>query len=313
MKRLTLLPLALLIAGSAAVAPVEAKTSRKAATRKTATAKREKRAVSLNTVISSLEKWQGVKYSQSFEQKLNWAKGFVSNVVTPYIRTKYPSRTSLSDTERCRMFYADLERYISNSDKYQTTTAMMTEASSLLADMSQATAYIWVATIESALADEASRQAWMNYASALDTLRIEISGLASDYAICKAGGGSMMAYITPGMFDIISEGMQRMLDQDFDALRGDAFKVTSTPAEALARFCAKIDYSTLDTELLEYLPSGYAWAVKDGPENITPLVDNCLSLYSAWVATLPANVRPRMAENLSVLIDAAISSISDDL
>ena len=313
MKRLTLLSLALLIAGSAAVAPVEAKTSRKAATRKTAAAKRAKQspAITMKTVASRLEKWNERRYGQSFAQRYSWAKEFVKNTVVPYIAKKYPSKTPLSDAEKCRILYSDLDKYVSGREEYNLNTAAMSAGYTMMGNMGDVVTLTRMAEIEDAMTDEAARGEWMEYAEALDKLRDEIASLICDYNVCSAGGGSFILVEAPLTYDSVNHGLQQMLTRDFSALRGTTFKVASTTADALARFLREMDYSSLDAEMLEYLPDDTKDAVKNGPSRITSLADRCEALHNAWVATLPSDVQPRMADNLSLLFDNAVKSLTE--
>lgn len=268
------------------------------------TANKRPAGVSIKTVASRLDNWAEENDDQSFEYKVAWSEAFMKNTVAPYVAGRYPSKTSLSDIQKCKLLYFDLEKYISNHyEEYRYSSA--------LDEMSNVIIYVQTATIKKRLPDDDSRTAWTSYAAELDDMRVEITGISTDYVALKNGGGSSMIALTGVIMRTICDGMRKMLDQDSYVLNCGSINSTSVD-DAMTLYVAKIDYSSLDDDLIEFMPDDAKQNLQDGPRVIRSRADRCILLHKKWVDTLPVDVRSRMVENLSVLIDSAVMAVSDD-
>lgn len=313
MKRITLLIMSLLMAGSLCQFPAEAKTTRKTPARKTATTKRAKQSATptVKTAINRLDKWSE-QYSQTFTQKFDWAKEFVKNTVVPYIAGKYPAKVSLSDAEKCRILYSDIEKYVGSRDEYSMNTASMAAGSNLIANMGYVVTLTQMADIESCMADEASRRAWMEYAASVSGLLSSTVSLLGDYAVCVNGPGSFLMVEGPMTYDAVDGGLQAMLADYIGVLKaGRTYSASQTYENALGSFLSAISPSSLDPEMLEYIPEESLAEVKNAPSTMKPVVAGCVSLFDAWRATLPASQQANISNNLSRLLEAAVKSTTE--
>lgn len=260
--------------------------------------------VSIKTVASRLDNWAEENDDHSFEYKVAWSETFMKNTVAPYVAGRYPSKTSLSDIQKCKLLYSDLEKFISNHyEEYR--------YSSSLNEMSNVIIYVQASTIKKRLPDDDSRTAWTSYVAELDDMRGEITEISTDYVALITGGGSSMIALTGEIMRTICNGMRKMLDQDLYVLNGGSINPTSVD-DAMARYVAEIDYSSLDDDLIEFMSDDAKQYVQDGPRVIRSRADRCIFLHKKWVDTLPVDVRSRMVENLSVLIDSALTAVLDN-
>lgn len=268
--------------------------------------------VTVNTVMNRLDKWGEVSYNQSLAQKLAWSRGFMSNTVAPYVAAKYPSKVSLSEVQKCDLLYSDLKKYITNSDACNANHIAMVSSAESLSRMKAATVLLRISEIERLMVDDASKKAWMDYASALYNLTKKISSAVTDYIGCETGGGSGMMDVAIDIHNNILDGVREILNQDLQVLKGRTISIPSETAKALAHFNAALDLSNVDADILELADDEIIQTVKNAPNEIKRSAERCISRHESWVATLPSDVRSRMVDNLSVLFESVLEALRSE-